>query len=467
MKIELPKKVLFIINNLQLHGYEAFAVGGCVRDSILARRPQDWDITTSAKPEEIKKLFRRTIDTGIEHGTVTVLFGKDSFEVTTYRIDGAYEDSRHPKEVQFTNRLEEDLRRRDFTINAMAYNDQVRLVDVFGGMQDLNHHLIRCVGDPEERFSEDALRILRAVRFSAQLNFPIESATADAIRKLAPNLQNISAERIQAELVKLLVSPHPERIRDAYELGLTKVILPEWDAMEGVAQNTPHHKYDVAEHTLRALKNVKRDKILRLTMLFHDMGKPMMKTTDENGRDHFRGHALVSEELARSILHRLKFDNETIRTVTKLVCYHDYRVEATPKNVRRAMNRIGVELFPYYLAVRLADVKALLSGYKTGLIKTKDKWQVSYTDFLTLNLEIDEDAYKSGLSYEMYLRALLMFKDKTIKSSRTMDLVELWEKANGNKDFSIRNYIYGISGKILYTVKGLNKEYIYSFGQTY
>ena len=358
MKIELPKKVLFIINNLQLHGYEAFAVGGCVRDSILARRPQDWDITTSAKPEEIKKLFRRTIDTGIEHGTVTVLFGKDSFEVTTYRIDGAYEDSRHPKEVQFTNRLEEDLRRRDFTINAMAYNDQVRLLDVFGGMQDLNHHLIRCVGDPEERFSEDALRILRAVRFSAQLNFPIESATADAIRKLAPNLQNISAERIQAELVKLLVSPHPERIRDAYELGLTQVILPEWDAMEGVAQNTPHHKYDVAEHTLRALKNVKRDKILRLTMLFHDMGKPMMKTTDENGRDHFRGHALVSEELARSILHRLKFDNETIRTVTKLVCYHDYRVEATPKNVRRAMNRIGVELFPYYLAVRLADVKA-------------------------------------------------------------------------------------------------------------
>ena len=158
--------------------------------------------------------------------------------------------------------------------------------------------------------------------------------------------------------MKLLVSPHPERIRDAYELGLTKVILPEWDAMEGVAQNTPHHKYDVAEHTLRALKNVKRDKILRLTMLFHDMGKPMMKTTDENGRDHFRGHALVSEELARSILHRLKFDNETIRTVTKLVCYHDYRVEATPKNVRRAMNRIGVELFPYYLAARLADVKA-------------------------------------------------------------------------------------------------------------
>lgn len=286
MKIELPKKVLFIINNLQLAGYDAFAVGGCVRDSILARKPQDWDITTSAKPEAIKEIFRRTVDTGIEHGTVTVMIGKDSYEVTTYRIDGAYEDSRHPKEVHFTNCLEEDLRRRDFTINAMAYNDDVRLVDVFGGMQDLNHHLIRCVGDPRERFSEDALRILRAVRFSAQLDFPIEPDTAKAVKELAPNLKNISAERIQTELVKLLTSPHPERIQDACELGITKVVFPEWDAMVGVKQNTIHHKYDVAEHTLHTLKHVKRDKYLRLTMLFHDMGKPAMKTTDEKGNDH-------------------------------------------------------------------------------------------------------------------------------------------------------------------------------------
>ena len=363
MKIELPRKVIMIINNLQLHGYEAFAVGGCVRDSILCRRPEDWDITTSAKPEEIKRLFRRTVDTGIEHGTVTVMIGKEGFEVTTYRVDGKYEDSRHPKEVTFTTNLEEDLKRRDFTINAMAYNDEVRLVDVFGGMKDLNHHLIRCVGDPMERFSEDALRILRAVRFSAQLSCSIEKNTADAVRALAPNLKNISAERIQVELVKLLTSNHPELIQDAYELGITKVILPEWDAMVGVEQNTPHHKYDVADHTLHALKNVKKDKILRLTMLFHDMGKPAMKTTDEKGRDHFKGHALVSEEIARKVLRRLKFDNETVKKVTRLVCYHDYRIEATPQNVRRAMNRIGVELFPYYLAVRMADVKAQ-SPYK-------------------------------------------------------------------------------------------------------
>ena len=369
MKIELPRKVVLIIKNLQRHGYDAYAVGGCVRDSILNRKPEDWDITTSAKPEQVKRIFRRTVDTGIEHGTVTVLIGKDGFEVTTYRVDGLYEDGRHPKEVTFTSRLEEDLKRRDFTINAMAYNDDERLVDAFGGMRDLNYHLIRCVGDPKERFSEDALRILRAVRFSAQLAFPIEPETAEAIKSLAPNLEKISAERIQAELVKLLVSDHPERIQDACELGITKVVLPEWDDMVGVMQNTPHHKYDVAAHTVHALQNVKNDKVLRLTMLFHDMGKPVMKTTDENGRDHFKGHAIASEQIAKTVMKRLKFDNDTIRKVTKLVAYHDYRMEPTGANVRRAMHEIGVELFPYYLAVRLADTKAQSSYERRGKLE--------------------------------------------------------------------------------------------------
>ena len=369
MKIELPRKVVLIIKNLQRHGYDAYAVGGCVRDSILNRKPEDWDITTSAKPEQVKRIFRRTVDTGIEHGTVTVLIGKDGFEVTTYRVDGLYEDGRHPKEVTFTSRLEEDLKRRDFTINAMAYNDDERLVDAFGGMRDLNYHLIRCVGDPKERFSEDALRILRAVRFSAQLAFPIEPETAEAIKSLAPNLEKISAERIQAELVKLLVSDHPERIQDACELGITKVVLPEWDDMVGVKQNTPHHKYDEAAHTVHALQNVKNDKVLRLTMLFHDMGKPVMKTTDENGRDHFKGHAIASEQIAKTVMKRLKFDNDTIRKVTKLVAYHDYRMEPTGANVRRAMHEIGVELFPYYLAVRLADTKAQSSYERRGKLE--------------------------------------------------------------------------------------------------
>lgn len=358
MLIPLPDNVSMILTNLHYHGYEAYIVGGCVRDSILGKQPEDWDITTSATPEQVKELFARTVDTGIEHGTVTVLFGKDSYEVTTYRIDGAYEDGRHPTEVQFTRSLEEDLRRRDFTINAMAYNDEERLVDIFGGMQDLNRHLIRCVGDPRERFSEDALRILRAVRFSAKLGFPIEEETANAIVELAPTLEKISAERIQTELVKLVTSDHPELMHTAYELGITKVILPEWDDMVGVEQNTPHHMYDVEHHTVEAMKHVRADKVLRLTMMFHDMGKPLMKTTDEEGVDHFKGHALVSQELAGSIMRRLKFDNDTIKKVTRLVCYHDYRTEPTMRNVRRAMNRIGVEAFPAYLEVRVADTKA-------------------------------------------------------------------------------------------------------------
>lgn len=363
MKIKLPEKVHQIITTLQKNGYEAYAVGGCVRDSILGREPDDWDITTSAAPLETKALFERTFDTGIEHGTITVLLGKEGFEVTTYRIDGEYEDSRHPKQVEFTRNLREDLLRRDFTINAMAYNEQDGLVDIFGGIEDLQNKTIRCVGNATERFSEDALRILRAVRFSAQLGFEIEEETRKAIRALTPNLRNISAERIQVELIKLLVSPHPEKIRDAWELGITKVILPEFDEMMTTKQETPHHKYNVGEHTICAMQSIDPEKVLRLTMLFHDIGKPAKKYFDENGRAHFKGHAEVSEKLTKDIMHRLKFDNDTLRKVTKLVQYHDYRMPAQSKNVRRAMNKIGEDLFPYYMKVRRADTMAQ-SDYK-------------------------------------------------------------------------------------------------------
>ena len=358
MNIQLPEKVQQIIKTLQSHGYEAYAVGGCVRDSLLGRTPGDWDITTSALPEETKALFDKTFDTGIEHGTITVLMGKEGFEVTTYRIDGKYEDSRHPSEVTFTRCLSEDLLRRDFTINAMAYNDEDGIVDLFDGMADLEKKVIRCVGNAEARFGEDALRIMRAVRFSAQLGFEIEEQTQAAIRKLAFSLKNISAERIQVELINLLTSPHPEQIRLAYELGITEVMLPEFDRMMETAQETPHHCHNVGEHTIAALQHCPSDKILRLTMLFHDMGKPEKKTMDENGIAHFKGHAVVSEAIAKEIMHRLKFDNDTLRKVTKLVYYHDLRMPATPRNVRRAMNRIGTELFPYYLNVRRADTLA-------------------------------------------------------------------------------------------------------------
>lgn len=230
MKFEIPSKVETIIHTLEAAGFEAYAVGGCVRDALLGRTPNDWDITTSATPEQVKALFHRTVDTGIAHGTVTVLLDKDGFEVTTYRVDGEYEDGRHPKEVTFTASLEEDLKRRDFTINAMAYNPKKGLVDLFGGQEDLEKKVIRCVGDPLERFTEDALRIMRAVRFSAQLGFSLEENTRNGLAVLAPNLKHVSAERIQVELVKLLVSPHPDYLRIAYEAGVTReflLIFPE------------------------------------------------------------------------------------------------------------------------------------------------------------------------------------------------------------------------------------------------
>lgn len=358
MKIQLPEKVNTIIQTLQEHGYEAYAVGGCVRDSLLGREPGDWDITTSASPDETKKLFARTVDTGIEHGTVTVLLGKEGFEVTTYRIDGKYEDSRHPTEVIFTRNLREDLLRRDFTINAMAYNDTEGIVDIFGGMDDLKRKIIRCVGNARERFGEDALRIMRGVRFAAQLGFSLEKETKEAMTELAPTLEKISAERIQTELVKLLVSDSPELIREAYHLGVTAVILPEFDEMMRTGQETKYHRYDVGEHTVQAVCNVPPDKVLRLTMLLHDVAKPEMKTVDADGTAHFKGHDIRGEQKAKEILRRLKFDNDTIHKVTKLVRWHDYRMPAEKKNVRKAMSKISAELFPMYLLVKRADILA-------------------------------------------------------------------------------------------------------------
>lgn len=363
MRIEVPKKVQMIITALQEHGYDAYAVGGCVRDSLLHRSPADWDITTSAQPLEVKKIFRRTVDTGLQHGTVTVLMEKEGFEVTTYRIDGEYEDSRHPKEVIFTGNLEEDLKRRDFTINAMAYNEKTGLVDVFGGIQDLENKIVRCVGSPSERFTEDALRILRAVRFSAQLGFSIDQNTKEAAGELAHTLQKISAERIQTELVKLLVSSHPQYLKTAWELGITKVVLPEFDAMMETEQNNQHHCHTVGEHTLKALEYVPADKVLRLAVLLHDMGKPEKKITDETGVDHFYGHPARSQEMARTILRRLRFDNDTIKKVTELVYWHECAWECTEKSVRKALSKIGPELFPMLLQVRRADVMAQ-SQYK-------------------------------------------------------------------------------------------------------
>lgn len=384
VQIILPKQVAFIINTLNNAGYEAYAVGGCVRDSIMGRTPDDWDITTSADPMQVKKLFRRTVDTGIQHGTVTVMLQKTGYEVTTYRIDGEYEDNRHPKQVVFTKSLEEDLKRRDFTVNAMAYHPKEGLVDLFGGIDDMERKCIRCVGRARERFSEDALRIMRCIRFSAQFGYRIEEETRQAARKLSENLRNVSAERIRVELVKLLLSSHPDYLRTAYELGITKIVLPEFDVCMETTQNNPHHCYSVGEHTLQSLCFIRADKVLRLAMLFHDIGKPLTRTTDENGKDHFKKHPRESARLAHEILRRLKFDNDTLKKVCRLVEYHDWSIDLKSdvniSTVRRLIARIGEDAFPDMFEVNRADLLAQSMYLREEKLAKQERLEAMYRE---------------------------------------------------------------------------------------
>ena len=440
MKIRMPIDVKFIIDTLEKAGYEAYAVGGCVRDSILNRHPDDWDITTSAKPEEIKALFPRTIDTGIAHGTVTVMKNHVGYEVTTYRIDGEYEDGRHPKEVTFTSELLDDLKRRDFTINAMAYNDRVGLVDAFGGREDIQRKRIRCVGEAINRFSEDALRMMRAVRFAAQLGYEIEEETKKGIKELAQNLNKVSAERIQVELVKLLVSDHPEKLEDLYTLGLTKIFFPEFDKAMKTIQNNPHHRYTVGKHMLKSMKYVEKDKVLRLTMMLHDIGKPETLITDEQGVDHFYGHNFRGEKMAKEILRRLRFDNLTIDQVSILVRCHDDEVSLKSEKLRKYISDIDTELFEKLLQVKEADAKAQ-SDYKKEEKEQylKDLWQAyriirNEGDCLTLK-ELDikgkdliELGMKPGKELGGMLRELLDHVLLYPKDNRKEMLSELVKK---------------------------------------
>lgn len=412
MKIGLPLKVNQIIHRLQAAGYEAYAVGGCIRDSILKRSPEDWDITTSATPFQVKSLFERTVDTGIQHGTVTVLLGKDGFEVTTYRVDGEYEDNRHPKQVEFTNQLVEDLKRRDFTINAMAYNDTDGLVDEFGGLNDLKEKKVRCVGSAKERFEEDALRILRAVRFSAQLDFSIEEDTLLAVKEKAQNLKNISAERIREELNKLLLSNHPKKLLVAKATGITNVVLPELNDMLNCEQQNHHHIYTVGMHCLEAVTyfsnkypmasedgdsgySKKQQLILRWALLLHDVAKPMTKVIGKDNEGHFYGHANKGATMAKNILKRLKFDNETIDTVTKLVHFHDYRYQPTREHMRKAMNLIGTEFMELLFEVQQADIMAQNPQYR-----------LSKLDNLSIARELYHEVVEKGECVSLKMLAL-------------------------------------------------------------
>lgn len=393
IQVVLPQKVAFIIEKLMENGYEAYAVGGCIRDTILGRVPGDWDITTSARPEEVKAIFQRTIDTGIEHGTVTVMVKKEGFEVTTYRIDGEYEDSRHPAQVEFTSKLEEDLKRRDFTINAMAYNPQTGLVDIFNGVEDIMKRQIRCVGNPVERFEEDALRMLRAIRFSGQLGFAIEKDVKRAISRKAWTLKNISAERIRSELTKLIMSDNPGELKTASQTGISAVILPELDAMFMQDQNNPHHIYSVGCHVLQTLENLNRHvrqldisekvhSVLCWTMLLHDVGKPLCHTVDENGVDHFHRHGEKSMRLAKKILRRFKSDNYTIELAARLIKWHDYRYTLTENKMRRAANKIGIDIMEYLFIVQRMDILGQNPATWQEKLKVLEEAQSIYHEIL-------------------------------------------------------------------------------------
>ncbi|MHC1749422.1 MAG: CCA tRNA nucleotidyltransferase [Cellulosilyticaceae bacterium] len=357
---QIPEDALQIIQQLEQTGYEAYIVGGCVRDMIMGRNPHDWDITTSAKPEQVKAVFNRTYDTGIEHGTVTVILNKEHFEVTTYRIEGEYKDHRRPENVNFVEDITEDLSRRDFTMNAIAYHPTRGFVDPYNGVYDIKNHIICSVRNAKERFTEDALRILRAVRFSAVLGFEIEPETLTGISTCKALLQHISKERIRDEFLKICTSDRPTHIELLYKMELLPYILPELIPLFKTKQNNPHHIYDVGHHTLEAMCVSPDDVTVRLALLFHDIGKPLTKTTDAKGIDHFYNHPEVSFEITKRVLRELRLDNNTIGEVSALVKHHDYHLEneISTVSIKHVLKEIDSMLFDKLLFVQEADSRA-------------------------------------------------------------------------------------------------------------
>ncbi len=362
MSIKIPNDVLLILKKLNDRGFEAYIVGGAVRDIFLNNQPHDWDIATSATYKEVKFIFEKTIDTGLKHGTVTVMLNGEGYEVTTYRIDGKYEDNRHPSSIEFTTDLSKDLERRDFTFNAMAMDKDGHIVDLYGGKNDLTNKTVRAVGNPDLRIKEDALRMLRTVRFSAIYGYDIDKELYNAIRKNAHLIQNISYERIENEVTKILVSNHPEKFLELYNLGITKYILPEFDALMQTEQNTPWHLYNVGIHTIKAMENIDNDKILRWTMLLHDVGKPNTKSTDKKGQDHFFSHAEISTNIADKILKRYKFPIRDMEKIKKLIFYHDTHYKKMNK-IRRLVSKEGIEFCEKLVQIQYSDISAQ-SNYK-------------------------------------------------------------------------------------------------------
>jgi tRNA nucleotidyltransferase (CCA-adding enzyme) len=392
LNIFIPDDVRIIMNKLSENGYKSYIVGGCLRDSILMRPIHDWDICTSAKPNEMLEIFKEfhVIETGIKHGTITIVLNENNYEVTTFRIDGNYNDNRHPDSVEFVNDITLDLSRRDFTINAMAYNLLEGLIDPFRGYQDLQNKIIKCVGNPSDRFQEDALRMLRAVRFSAQLDFIIEDKTYNAIKENKCLIKNISKERINAEIVKILMSDNPVDIWKLKHVELMEIIIPYLDKCFGVGQNNPFHNLDIGKHIVKSLINSPKDLEIRLALMLHDIGKVDRKTTDENGIDHFIRHEIKSAHLAKRWLEKYRFDNNTINNVFALVMNHDCFVLGTSKkSIKRLLNKLGVELTNKVILMRKCDILAQSSYMQKEKLQELEEVKLRLTEII-----MDNEAFK-------------------------------------------------------------------------
>ena len=359
MKINLSDHAKFIIERLQHNGYECYAVGGCVRDSLRGVEPHDWDFTTSALPDEIERVFAdcTTVTIGKQFGTIAVILDGKPYEITTYRVDGGYSDSRHPDEVSFSRSLRDDLARRDFSVNAMAYNERDGLIDLYGGQSDMGFGVIRCVGEPERRFSEDALRILRALRFASVLGYSIEQKTAEAILRQRDLLSEISAERIRDELLKLLCGEKVDFILRRYRTVIA-VVIPELKGTFDFEQHNKHHNRDVYRHIVASVRNIEPDPLLRVTMLFHDIGKPLSQTVDRKGAYHYQNHQKIGAAMTREILRRLCLPNHFIDDVCTLISYHDERFKPDTVMLKQYLKLLGEKHMKRLYKIQRADILA-------------------------------------------------------------------------------------------------------------
>ena len=379
--MKIDTRALFVIDRLNSAGHEAYVVGGCVRDQLLGDEPKDWDVATSAHPTEVLKIFadNHVIETGLKHGTVTVISDGLPVEVTTFRIESGYEDNRHPSNVEFVRSLHEDLARRDFTINAIAYHPGKGLIDPFNGASDLDARLLRSVGNPGDRFREDGLRILRALRFASVLSLKIEDVLSSSIHSNRELLNNISPERISAEMTKLLCGDNVLNILTAYP-DVLSVFIPEISAMVGFDQKNPYHLYDVWTHTALTVAAAPKDAVLRLAMLFHDTGKPSCFTQDENNIGHFYEHEDKSSEIAKVRLRELKFDNDTVNAVCELIRWHD--IQLTEKNLIKWLNRLGEFRLRQLFAVKAADAKSHTPDNEAKKLSALQDREVQLNDIL-------------------------------------------------------------------------------------